>query len=123
VGADEVFVTSFPDAGPRYKVSEEGGTMPVWSADSRRLFYISGRRLLGATLRFTPDFAVVARDTLFEGEFDSRSDYHAMYDASPDGASFALLKRLDAEPQLLVVHNWTRELRDRRAAVRSRTAP
>jgi len=98
-------------SGPRYQVSVDGGTMPVWSADGRRLFFFNGPKLLSATIRFTPTFAVTRRDTLFDGGFDSRTDYRAMYDAAPDNELFALLRRRDADPQIIVVHDWKHEVR------------
>ncbi len=111
VGPGEVFVAPLPGPGPRYQVSVDGGAMPVWSADGRRLFFFNGPKLLSATIRFTPTFAVTRRDTVFDGGFDSRTDYRAMYDAAPDNELFALFRRRDADPQIIVVHDWKHEVR------------
>ena len=110
-GPGEVFVAPLPGPGPRYQVSVDGGAMPVWSRDGRRLFFLSGTKLVSATLTFAPRFAVTRRDTLFEGGFDSRGDFRAMYDASPNRDQFALLVRRDNDPQIIVVHNWKHEMR------------
>ena len=118
VGPGEVFVAPLPGPGPRYQVSVDGGAMPVWSADGRRLFFFNGSKLLSATIRFTPTFAVTRRDTLFDGGFDSRTDYRAMYDAAPDNELFALLRRRDADPQIIVVHDWKHEVRALSRAVK-----
>ncbi len=40
-GDFEVYLTSFPDAGQRIRVSTDGGAGPVWSADGRELFFSS----------------------------------------------------------------------------------
>lgn len=39
---------------------------------------------------------------------------HPDYDVSPDGR-FLMLKRIGAESQPIVVHNWGRELREKTA--------
>jgi serine/threonine-protein kinase len=118
VGPGEVFVAPLPGPGPRHQVSVDGGAMPVWSSDGRRLFFLSGTKLVSATLRLAPTFGVTRRDTLFEGDFDNRGDYRAMYDASPNGEQFALLVRRDREPQIIVVHDWKHEVRALRRGAR-----
>jgi hypothetical protein len=41
-GHNEVWVQPFPQPGEPHQVSTEGGMMPRWSADGRRLYYLSG---------------------------------------------------------------------------------
>jgi Tol biopolymer transport system component len=110
-----VFVTSIPGPGPAYKVSVDAGEVPVWSPDGKRLYYLNGTngtRILAATLQFTPSFAVTRRDTVLDGGFDGRPDMHGVFDVAPDGQRFALLERLDAEPRIIVVHDWKYEMRE-----------
>ena len=38
-GDDQVYVQSFPDMGPRRKVSTAGGRQPLWSSDGLELFF------------------------------------------------------------------------------------
>src|SRR5262249_29947636 len=38
-GFHEVYVTSFPTAGTRWRVSANGGSFPRWSRDRKELFY------------------------------------------------------------------------------------
>ncbi|HSM14829.1 MAG TPA: hypothetical protein VLA66_12250, partial [Thermoanaerobaculia bacterium] len=41
-GADEVYVTSFPEPGGRSQVSIRGGNSPLWAPDGRTLYYFEG---------------------------------------------------------------------------------
>ena len=45
-GRPEVYVTSFPTPGARVPVSTEGGDVPKWSSDGRRLYFLSGPRIM-----------------------------------------------------------------------------
>ena len=55
-GRDEIFLTRFPDATGRWQVSVDGGTPPViWDADSGRLHYVEGSRLMGVTVGDGPE--------------------------------------------------------------------
>jgi serine/threonine-protein kinase len=47
-GRFEVYVRPFPGPGGRYPVSTDGGEMPVWSKDGRRLFYVRAETSLMA---------------------------------------------------------------------------
>jgi Tol biopolymer transport system component len=116
-GAFQVYVTPLPGPGGRYQVSTEGGTAPVWSPDGRRLYYGSAGRLLSATLAFVPTFAVTARETIFEIG-SSLPPAHANYDITRDGKRFVMLRPTGADAQLVVVHDWKNELRERTANAR-----
>lgn len=116
-GSFQVYVTPLPGPGGRYQVSTEGGVTPVWSPDGRRLYYAYAGRLEAATLAFAPAFAVTARETIFETG-SSLPPAHANYDITPDGKRFVTFKPTGAEAQLIVVHDWKYELRERTANVR-----
>ena len=40
-GRQEIYVQTFPAAGPKWQISTAGGRFPRWSRDGRELFYIS----------------------------------------------------------------------------------
>ncbi|HDT13172.1 MAG TPA: hypothetical protein ENO03_02320 [Candidatus Aminicenantes bacterium] len=42
-GRREVYVRPFPEGRGRWQISHQGGSMPVWAPDGRRLFYTYGR--------------------------------------------------------------------------------
>ena len=113
-GAQQVVVQPFPGPGARTQVSTGGGVEPVWSRDGKRLFYRSDQRLIAASVRTDPVFAVTSRDTLFEDRFVGFVLPHANYDVAPDGAHFLFLKAAQ-EAEFQVVVNWRAELRERMA--------
>jgi serine/threonine-protein kinase len=122
-GAFEVYVRPFPDvASGQYPVSTGGGTEPLWSRDSRELFY---RDPKGAVMRVSiaqgPTWAAAKPTRLFEaapyllgesGRFVFRS-----YDVSSDGKRFLMIRNPDrpaeAEPpaRIVLVQNWFDELK------------
>jgi Tol biopolymer transport system component len=116
LGNWEVYVKPFPSLDARYQVSLNGGAQPVWSPDGRHLFYISGGRLLSATLAYDP-FRVVSRDTVLENVLDSplgdasTSFFHANYDIATDGKSIVFLGGGTSGGRVIVVHDWKPELR------------
>jgi len=48
-GFNEIYATSFPSGGPRWRVSNGGGSFPRWSGNGKELFY----RALDGTLMVT----------------------------------------------------------------------
>jgi Tol biopolymer transport system component len=113
-GRNEIYVRPFSDANGRGRqVSTDGGTMPLWSADGRELFYLrrpitSGMRgtfLSGAfptvtssgTMMAVPieagtDFKTGAPKVLFQG------DYVSSYSVTADGRRFLMIKNAPVKP-------------------------
>ena len=58
---------------------------------------------------------VLKRETVLRGDYLSLG-IHADYDVAPDGKSFLMLKHVGPESQLIVVHNWAKEVRQRTQA-------
>ncbi|MEO5567904.1 MAG: protein kinase [Gemmatimonadaceae bacterium] len=111
-GAEEVYVEPFPNGGARYQVSASGGTDPFWSGDGKRLFYRSDRQIMAATLMTSPGIAVTRRDMLAELDLIPSSG-HANFDIRPDGKRVVIVKPLNSQDELIVVHRWDRELASR----------
>ncbi len=120
-GESEVVVRRFPDVtAGEWPVSTAGGREPVWSRDSRELFY---RTPTGAVMGVAVEPGSVwkaSRPTqilesasygFFRGSFDRT------YDVAPDGKRFLMLKNFDGPVQtatgerIVVVQNWFEELR------------
>jgi len=57
-GTNQVYVQPYPDLTSRHQVSVNGGGSPVWSRDSRRLFFIQGMFIQGAQPQETYLFSV-----------------------------------------------------------------
>ena len=70
---------------------------------------------MAASVRASPSFTVVKRDTVFADEFVFSVNPHANYDVMPDGRHFVFLKS-ERDGDLMVVSNFRRVLRDRIAA-------
>jgi hypothetical protein len=100
-------------------VSQQGGNEPVWGPNGRELFYraTNGNRveLAVAELRTAPELAVVSRRTLFSLEEILGTAPHANYDVSPDGKTFAMVKRSPAT-RIVVLQNLPELVRKLREA-------
>jgi Tol biopolymer transport system component len=107
-------VQPLAEEGDQVQISHEGGTEPVWAPDGRELFYRTTRgsqvELAAATLRTTPGFAVVGQRSLFPIPEMVGSAPHANYDISPDGRSFAMVRRSPGS-HIVVIQNLPELLR------------
>jgi Tol biopolymer transport system component len=109
-GRREIYVESFPDRSKRVAVSTSGGIVPVWSHDSRQLFYCSPDAIMAVVVGTDGSFGAPRR--LFD-----RSPYffefHS-YDVSPDGKRLLMIRRDPGSVprQLNVILNWFDELRN-----------
>ena len=112
-GTSQVYVRSFPGPGAQVPVSITGGANPVWSRDGRKIFFANDRQLVAASVVTSPFFSVMARDSLFEGNYQT-GYRHASYDVAPDGKSFVMLRPVEGNSeQIVVIHNWAAELQAR----------
>jgi Tol biopolymer transport system component len=112
-GTWQVYVQPFPPSGARYQVTTAGGMAPVWSRNGGPIFYVSNSRLNAATVRTSPAFEVQTRTTVLEGNYLLNMPPHANYDVSSDGKSFVLLRPVGQNNEIVVVHGWKYELRER----------
>ncbi len=120
-GSIEVYVRPFPVPGGRVRISNSGGTHPVWSRNGRELFYMTrpGRKIMVTKYK-------VVGNTFVPGEPELWSDKPLLdlgelntYDAAPDGNRLAVVLYADGtadqEPSvgLTVLLNFSDELRRR----------
>ncbi|MCG6956855.1 MAG: protein kinase [Gemmatimonadetes bacterium] len=108
-GTPQVIVQPLPDLGAKFPVSVRGGTEPVWSPDSRRIFYRTEGKFRVAEVSGTPAFHVVSRTDFMEDTYVPSILPHANYDVAPDGKKLLVLK--GDRQKLLVVHDWGAEVR------------
>jgi len=115
-GQYEVYVRPFPATGERWKVSAEGGGMPIWSHKGDELFYrrLSMTEMMVVTVNTKVGFEYSRPKVLFAGNYlDVPGD---SYDIYPDGEHFLMLKATEqgtTRKQLNVVFNWFEEVKRR----------
>jgi serine/threonine-protein kinase len=104
-GRFEIYVRPFPENGARVQVSTAGGRNPVWAPDGKQLYYREGTRVMSAAVANDPAFRVVSREFLFDGA------YLPDFDVSRDGSRFLMIASETAGPGVVVIPNWSTELR------------
>ena len=123
-GRDEVYVRDLAGEQDQVLVSLDGGTEPVWSHDGRELYYRETTQgdpyLVAAGIRTSPTLAVTGRNRLFAVGDIVGTNPHANYDVSPDGKTFAMVRRSPAA-RIVVIQNLpalVRRLQGERTASR-----
>jgi len=119
-GRNEVYVQPLSGEGDQVQISQEGGAEPVWGPDGHEIFFRgttgeADAELMVATLRTTPVFSVLNRRALFSVAEMVGSAPHANYDISPDGRTFAMVRR-SAANRIVVIQNLPELLRRLRIA-------
>ena len=88
-GREEVYLDTYPHAGHRVMVSRNGGIHPVWRADGRELYYWRSDTLFAVQVGAS-DGSVGSETALFSAPYEAAPN--TMYDASPDGQRFAIVR-------------------------------
>jgi hypothetical protein len=104
-------VRSYPDLGPVYQVSVQGGGEAVWSSDGNELFFREDDVMFSVDVQYSP-FSAAAPRPLFTGRYDAASlTGHQHYDISADNERFIMIKHIDPEGpnELIVALNWAAE--------------
>ncbi len=112
-GAMRLYVRSWPNLRDKVLVSEgvpRGASSPVWSADSRTIFFQEGSSLIAATVAGGAPFRVTARRVLADSIAGPILAQH------PDGRLFGFLQEAASGPtgpvrrRLVVVAHWDQVL-------------
>jgi hypothetical protein len=129
-GRFEVYVQPFPELGDLHQVSTEGGASPLWHPNGRELFYRNGRLMMSVPISTSGrSFEFGNPRTLFEGPYvleGSDVGGGRSYAVAPD-ARFLMMKeqeRLEGgsgSTEVVVILNWTQELKRRLASEADRT--
>jgi serine/threonine-protein kinase len=119
-GHDEVLVRRYPALDAPVRVTDNGGEAPVWSADSREIFFARGTGIFVVPFH---DGQTGRSTRLVDGtQRGSRNflglpvPYGRNFDVSPDGRRFLMLQQVSSTPnggEYHVVVNWFSELRAR----------
>jgi Tol biopolymer transport system component/tRNA A-37 threonylcarbamoyl transferase component Bud32 len=108
-GRNEVYLRRYPDGGARWRVSQEGGTEPMWHPQGRELFYRGGTTLWSARLQLGQTAVVTRRDSLFDGSFYTNIRWPE-YDVTPDGDHFVMIKMTGQAREPVVALGWVQEV-------------
>jgi eukaryotic-like serine/threonine-protein kinase len=118
-GQSEIWVMAFPSGAP-VRVSQKGGSEPVWSRDGSELYYVQTGTLMAVSVK--PD----QKDFRFDSVELFRLPYlgdqgglgtGGVYDVSPDGRFLTIQPTARADDDLtpsgsiVVVQNWDQELK------------
>jgi serine/threonine-protein kinase len=115
-GRIEVYVRSFPDAGAKLKISQDGGIEPVWTKGGREIVFRERQRFLAVEFRAEAGPAAGAPRVLFSAELLSgggRNDQPRTYDVTRGGDEFVAIRdepAVNPELRLGVVTHWTATL-------------
>jgi Tol biopolymer transport system component len=81
----EVYVQSYPELGAKTMVSVNGGRTPVWSGDSRQLFYATeDGSIMTARIETDAPIRFGEPQEVFDGDYYLRND-STQFDVGPDG--------------------------------------
>ena len=114
-GRNEIFVRPFPGEGARVQVSDVGGTEPLWDRTGRTLYYRALGGITAVAVTAGAEFSIGARRLALASN-DPPDPTHPSYDVSPDGKQFLVLRPAGGEAKAVIIHNWAREFREKRAA-------
>ena len=121
VNALDVFVRPFPNVDDdRWRISSDGGDSPLWSPDSKQLFYVSRGRAVSVTIETQPTFRPGAPTMMFELPpiySSAVAQLRRQWDVAPDGKRFLILAPgtgatgESGRPRIVFVVNWLEELK------------
>ncbi|MCK5620493.1 MAG: PD40 domain-containing protein, partial [Candidatus Krumholzibacteria bacterium] len=126
-GQPEIYVQPFPITGQKWRLSQNGGDTPKWSADGRTVYFLSGYKIMSVSIDTESGFVPGRAEILLEIEHTAVQ----YFDVFPDGKRFIVIGPKRATdirwaiitpgalhrifptmtPELRVVVNWFSELR------------
>jgi Tol biopolymer transport system component len=112
-GQREVYVTTYPNPGAKWRISNDGGTQPLWSVDGRRLYYRFSDAVLVADTSEAGGFRASKPRLLFRGEYGYGLNITLpSYGFTRDGRKFVMIQDdTTVRGGIRIVENWFEELR------------
>ena len=119
-GRAEVYAQSYPSPTVRVRVSQDGGTRPMWTKRGDALYFRAGSATMSSTVTTQPELRfgaprVIVNDPLLVLSGEARKPL----DVAPDGRILAI-KEDDSirSDHIVVVQNWLAEVRARQSEAR-----
>jgi serine/threonine-protein kinase len=118
-GQPEVYAQRFPELGGKVSISAGLGIHPLWAPDSRSVYFVDPDGMQVVPVELDSSLRVGGAEVLFPvvGYVVAPLRNH---DLSPDGQRFLMLKEDaattsdgDGAPDVILVQNWTEELKER----------
>jgi hypothetical protein len=120
-GQFEVYVRPFPDVpGGKWQISTDGGSQALWSRDGNELFFVAAAGgLMSVRVERGGPFKTGTPTRVLDGTYlwTVQNFSGRLYDVTPDGRRFILLKEAGMSDQtnlptsITVVQNWDQELK------------
>jgi len=103
----ELFVTPFPNGGPRWQISRDGAREATWSRDGSELFYRIADRVMAAKIKPGATFDWEPPRLLFSGAYYSQGGPGVVqYDVAADGRFLMIEEVPLGSPTINVVLGW-----------------
>jgi len=119
-GQREIYIRPYPGPGGQVTVSVGGGQEPVWARNGD-LFYrsVNGQRMFAVPVITAPTLKVGTSAELFQGMYyvSPTGSPRPQYDVTADGQRVLMLapspntNTSRPRPRMVVVQNWTEELK------------
>ena len=104
---NEVYVTRFPQAEPRWQISEGGGASPEWSADGRHLYFFNGDEFFEVGIENGASFKASTPVRLFKfKQAPGEEDFHRKFAVDGNGERFLMVRVSGIPPGIVVHQNW-----------------
>jgi Tol biopolymer transport system component len=87
-GRLEIYVQTFPITGRKWKLSEDGGELPLWSREGDEIFYWNEQRLMAVSVDLEPEFRPSRARPVLETDIEVHD-----YDVFPGADRFIVLGR------------------------------
>jgi Tol biopolymer transport system component len=112
---DEVYVKPFPGPGGAKKVSQEGGTDPLWARNGKQLFYRWQNQRWAVEVQNGSTLRLGKPRLLFERQDYTLAAPIRTWDISLDNQRFLMVKLDERKPrhvrEMILVQNWFEELK------------
>ena len=109
-GRYEIYVRPFPEGEGKWQVSRDGGRSPIWSADGKEIFYLSGNKMMAAPVKAGATFEAGVTEVLFE--VDAQLPRVIRFDVTADGQRFVIAVPTEdqADLPITIITNWQQAL-------------
>jgi len=111
-GRGEVFLRTFPELGPRSKVTIDGGGEVRFAHSGAELFFRKQGGMYRVRLELGPQPRIGPPELLFTGDYDAAPVGHQHYDISLDDRRFLMIRHGETSGpgEVRVILNWAGDL-------------